>query len=191
MASVPEGFELVDQPVADIPPGFELAGVEDVGDRRIDSGGGDTGGAGRGQALIQEIETAFQKIPGAPSLSEFAAASNRSVLDALDFLGADTINAILNVSGSDARIPTLRESLGSEGGFVEPGLQRDILQTAGGSCPHSFGYWSTIKDCSGSVTSCYRRRSCKHRCIKTSRPIYSRTRHCFGRYSGSWRGGRS
>ncbi len=147
MASIPEGFELVEQ--TPIPAGFELApqqvGAEDVSNRLIDSNGIDNGGSGIDQGLISDIEAGFQKIPGAPQLSEFSAAANRSIFDVIDFLGPDTVNSILSLSGSERRVPTLRESLGSEGGFVEPGLQRDILQAAGETVPAALGLGTAIR----------------------------------------------
>ncbi len=126
MASVPEGFELVET-ISDIPEGFEVVEAPEK------------------QGLLQEVEQAFQKIPGAPQLSEFAAGVNRTALGALDFLGPDNINAILNLSGSKTRVPTLTQTLASEGGFVEPGLQRDILATAGEVAPVALGIGQLLR----------------------------------------------
>ena len=110
---LPEGFEVVSTPevTQEIPEGFEVD-----------------------QNFFQKIDQALQKVPGIPQLTEFAAATNRSVADVIDFIGPDTINAALQVSGSEMRVPTLRGSLektGIEGGFVEPGLQREVIQAAG------------------------------------------------------------
>lgn len=52
--------------------------------------------------LAQDVDAALQSIPGVPSLTEFAAGVNRSVFGALDFLGPDNINAILNIAGNIA-----------------------------------------------------------------------------------------
>jgi len=137
VARVPEGFALVEQP---LPQGFELVGGGDDGDRRIDGDAVDNGGAGVGEDLAQEVEAAFQKIPGAPTLSEFAAGVNRSVLGALDFIGPDNINAILNLAGSEKRVPTFTQALGAEkGAFLEPGVQREIAATAGEFLPLAAG----------------------------------------------------
>jgi hypothetical protein len=66
---------------------------------------------------------------------EFAAGVNRSALGLLDFLGPDQINALLEVSGSEKRVPTLSGSeIGKQattGGFLEEGLARDIVSAAG------------------------------------------------------------
>lgn len=83
------------------------------------------------KGVLQELESAFQQIPGMPVLSEYAAGFNRPALGALDFLGPDNINAILNLAGSESRVPTFTETFGSEGGFMEPGLARDIVSGAG------------------------------------------------------------
>jgi hypothetical protein len=103
------------------------------------------------QGLIQDIEAAFQQIPGAPQISELAAAANRSVFDVIDFIGPDTVNAALNVIGSERRVPTLRESLGSEGGFVEPGTQRDVLRAVGQAAPLALGAGTAIRSAAQSL----------------------------------------
>lgn len=67
-------------------------------------------------------------------LGELAAAANRSVVDFVDFIGPDTANAILRLSGSDKQMPTLRGAMadtGIEGGFMAPGTARDAVQAAG------------------------------------------------------------
>ena len=67
-------------------------------------------------------------------LGELAAAANRSVVDFVDFIGPDTANAILRLSGSDKQMPTLRGAMadtGIEGGFMAPGTARDAVQGAG------------------------------------------------------------
>jgi hypothetical protein len=131
VAEIPEGFELVD---SGIPEGFEVVGNEP-----------------QGTTLLQDIETGFQNIPGAPQLSEFAAAANRSVFDVIDFIGPDTVNSVLSLSGSDKRVPTLSESIGSEGGFVEPGLQRDILQAAGETAPLALSLGASLRGLSAKL----------------------------------------
>ena len=68
-------------------------------------------------------------------LSEFAAAANRGALGFAESLTVDPINAALQLSGAESRIPKLSESdIGqafTKGDFVEPGLSKDILRTAG------------------------------------------------------------
>jgi len=57
---------------------------------------------------------------------------NRAVADGVNFLTSDQINAILNLSGSDKRIPDLYDIPGIEGGtqgnYMEPGLLRQIVR---------------------------------------------------------------
>ena len=75
-------------------------------------------------------------------ISELAAAANRSVTEFVDFLGPDTVNAVLNLSGSEYRMPTLTgslESTGIQGGFMEPGTPRDIVKAAGSLIPAAAG----------------------------------------------------
>lgn len=75
-----------------------------------------------------------EPLPGVLSAPlEFMAGANRAVTETLDFLGPDQINAILSLSGSEKRVPTLTETLspGTAGGFMDPGLGRDIFGTAG------------------------------------------------------------
>lgn len=69
------------------------------------------------------------------TLAEFASSTNRSILGALDFLTVDNVNAGLNLAGSDARVPTLTETLGNEGGFMEEGAARDVVRGVGGLVP--------------------------------------------------------
>ena len=53
------------------------------------------------EQLASSVDQAC-KGKGLGTLAEFAAGVNRSIFGALDFLGPDNINAILNISGSDA-----------------------------------------------------------------------------------------
>ena len=69
------------------------------------------------------------------AIAEFAASGNRAAFDALDFMLPDNINAILELSGSDQRVPTFKGKLGSEGGFMEPGAARDVVQGLGQLSP--------------------------------------------------------
>lgn len=67
-------------------------------------------------------------------IAELAASANRSVTEFIDFVGPDSVNAILRLSGSDKQMPTLTgalESTGIQGGFMEPGTARDIVRGAG------------------------------------------------------------
>lgn len=103
-----------------------------------------------GDAKLSDIANAFAKLPGAPELGEFAAGVNRSVLGALDFIGPDTVNAALALSGSEARVPTLVGTLGSEG-FLEPGLKKDVLSKAGEFAPLAVGFGAALRGISSGL----------------------------------------
>ena len=57
---------------------------------------------------------------------------NRAVANGVNFLTSDQINAILNLSGSDKRIPDLYDipgvESGTKGNYMEPGLLRQIVR---------------------------------------------------------------
>lgn len=81
--------------------------------------------------ISRELDSALSKIPGAMELTEFAAGINRPLFEALDFLGPDNINAILNIAGSSKRVPTFSESFGTEKGQFKEGLTGRVLGSAG------------------------------------------------------------
>jgi hypothetical protein len=57
---------------------------------------------------------------------------NRAAIDGVNFLTTDQINALLNLSGSDRRVPDLYDVPGVRSGTVgntmEPGLLRQIVR---------------------------------------------------------------
>jgi len=63
--------------------------------------------------------------------AEVAAGVNRQLLGLLDFLGPDTINAILDVVGSEKRVPTFGQLAEPRGAFLGPGTPADILGGVG------------------------------------------------------------
>ena len=76
-----------------------------------------------GKGLLDSIgDTALETMSGV----------NRAAADGVNFLTSDQINAILNLSGSDKRIPDLYDIPGIEGGtqgnYMEPGLLRQIVR---------------------------------------------------------------
>ena len=86
----------------------------------------------------QEISGAGQAIldlPGGAAISEFTSAVNRGAVNLLDFLGPDQINNALQLMGSESRVPTLGEQPivqeATTGEFMEPGLARQAVRTAG------------------------------------------------------------
>ena len=110
----------------------------------------DEPGFNLGDTKLSDIATAFGELPGAPELGEFAAGVNRSVLGALDFIGPDTVNAVLALSGSEKRVPTLTESFGSEG-FLAPGLKKDVLAKAGEFAPVAAGFGAALRGLSSGL----------------------------------------
>ncbi len=124
-------------------------GGQDDSNRPVNSVGADNGSAGVDEGVIQDLISGFNQLPGVPELQEIAAGANRTVVDVIDFLGPDTVNSILTLTGSDKRVPTLRESIpGIEGGFVEPGLKQDVLSTAGETIPAAAGIGALLRNLS-------------------------------------------
>lgn len=76
-------------------------------------------------------------------LGEGASAFNRSVMGGLDFLGPGTVNAGLRLAGVDYQLPTFSgafaQTPGASGGFMPPGMARDITIGAGSAAPAAFG----------------------------------------------------
>lgn len=95
--------------------------------------------AQRYQQSIKEdpLTSALYSIPGTRPLMEFANAAGRSSADIVDFFGPDAINSILQISGSDFRVPTLRgalENVGAlapAGSYMQPGTPQQLVTTAG------------------------------------------------------------
>jgi hypothetical protein len=97
-------------------------------------------------SITQDIDTALRKIPGAASLAELAAGANRTVVDFIDFLGPDQVNSILEIGGSEKRVPTLRSQLPFiESGPLEPGLQKQVLGAVGEAVPAAAGVGGLLK----------------------------------------------
>jgi hypothetical protein len=83
------------------------------------------------EPLVKKIDEALLKIPGASTVAEFAAGANRSIMGFLDFVGPDNINAILEVSGADTRVPRLSNELAAPQGTFNDGLTGEIAGKAG------------------------------------------------------------
>lgn len=98
------------------------------------------------QAIQQDpIAQTLYSIPGTRPLMEFANAAGRSVADVIDFFGPDAINSILQISGAEVRVPTVRGSLESvgalapAGSYMQPGLGQQIVSGAGEAIPMAMG----------------------------------------------------
>lgn len=136
--------ELPDGTIAEFPDDMAPADIEAVLSRQFPSEPQETPDASADQAsapsgVMNKLDEALYKIPGGKALAEFAAATNRSVLDFVDFLGPDTANAVLDLVGSERRVTPLAEQIGSEGGFMGDGLARDAVQGAGAAVPAAVG----------------------------------------------------
>ncbi len=100
---------------------------------------------------MQELDEAFLSLPGGKAIAEFASAANRSIFDMVDFFGPDSINAALELAGSDKRVPTARQALGSDGGYMEPGLARDAIQAAGETAPMAVAVGQGLRSIAGKL----------------------------------------
>ena len=75
-------------------------------------------------------------------IAELAAGANRSVTEFVDFVGPDTINSILRLSGREGNFPTLTGALepyGIQGNFMEQGTSRDAVRGLGSAIPAAAG----------------------------------------------------
>lgn len=87
----------------------------------------------RERANMPQVDSASSN-PALRVLGELAASANRTVTEMVDFLGPNTINNILSLSGSQKRVPTLTgalEDYGIQGNFMEPGAAREAVQAGG------------------------------------------------------------
>jgi len=130
------GGQTAQQPSLDIPTGGPIEGVPF--------------GEARGESFGQRIEREFQRLPGAPVLSEFAAAINRPVLGALDII-PESISTAINLAGGDVNIPTPTQIAGSQGGFMDPGLARDIVRGVGETVPLAAGGGAALRQIAGKL----------------------------------------
>lgn len=84
---------------------------------------------------ISPAGQAILDVPGGAAISEFASAVNRGAVNLLDFVGPDQINNVLQLMGSESRVPTLGEQPivqeATTGEFMEPGLARKAIRTGG------------------------------------------------------------
>ena len=73
--------------------------------------------------------------PATATLAEFGSAVNRGAVNLLDFFGPKAINSALELAGVEARIPEIAETetgkAATTGQFMEPGLGREVVRTAG------------------------------------------------------------
>lgn len=98
------------------------------------------------QPVEEEVKSEESGIPLLSEVAEFAAAINRPIIETLDFLGPDTANAVLSLAGAETRIPSLAESIpGTQGGFMEEGVQRQAVRAAGETIPMALGAGTALR----------------------------------------------
>lgn len=86
-----------------------------------------------GESLHDKANEAILSTGLGRATAEFASAVNRGAVDLLDFFTADQVNNVLEIAGSDARIPTLGDVAEKQttGNFMEDGIAKDAVRTAG------------------------------------------------------------
>ncbi len=89
---------------------------------------------------------------------ELAAAVNRGAVNLADFLTTDQVNNILQLSGSEKRVPTIREALSDtpasvEGNFMPQGLTKDVVRGAGEVIPSAVGMGGLFRSAAQSLPS--------------------------------------
>ena len=133
----------------------EAAGLEDksIAPSVKEGSGNIVSGSEESEITFDDIDRALLDIPGVPALAEFAAGANRSIAGFLDFLGPDNINAVLEISGSEKRIPTLTDTMTSKGGFLEPGLLQKSISAAGELAPSALAIGATLRKLAGQLPS--------------------------------------
>lgn len=115
---------------------FDLSTAQPVHDtgqpqQRPQDGGFDLSSA---QPVGQQEQPQQQPNYGASAVPlEFMAAFNRGATRLADFLTTDQINAVSEILGSEFRVPSITETLspGTQGGFMDDGLARDVVRTGG------------------------------------------------------------
>ena len=78
---------------------------------------------------------------------EATAAVNRGFTQGVDFFTTDQVNNILQLAGSDKRIPSITELFApaTTGNNMQPGLARDVVRSAGEVVPAAVGVGGAIR----------------------------------------------
>ena len=121
-----DGYEVADQQWLDGVQGFI-----DRNKQRAAAGGLLASGGANANTVSQPQSGGLLDSIGDTAL-ETMSGVNRAMADGVNFLTSDQINAILNLSGSDKRIPDLYDlpgvESGTKGNYMEPGLLRQIVR---------------------------------------------------------------
>lgn len=99
------------------------------------------------KSVRDQINEAILSTDAGKTVSEFGAALGRGTTDIVDFFTTKPVNAALELSGVDAEVPTLTESLSpaTEGNFMEDGLAKDAVRSAGELVPAAVTGGAVIK----------------------------------------------
>lgn len=101
--------------------------------------------------FMDRINQLVLDTPGGRELSELAAAANKSIFSMIDFFGVDNVNAVLDLAGSNKRLATASGTLASNGGYMEEGLGRDIVQATGEVLPMALGVGQVLRTAAGKL----------------------------------------
>ena len=93
----------------------------------------------------ESIDSVLEQIPGIPLLEEIGAGIGRTSAELVDLVGTDTVNALLNVSGSAKRLPSLSSFTSPQGSFAGPGLLSRIAGSAGELAPAGLAVGSLFR----------------------------------------------
>lgn len=128
MAVLPAGFEIETPSAAPsqgltLPAGFEIERSGPAFDLESFAPAGD---------LAQPPQDQSRDVTVLNLAKEFAAGVNRPIFQLIDAFGTDTVNAALNLAGSQRQIPGALETFGAEKGqFAGPGLPTEIAAKTG------------------------------------------------------------
>lgn len=98
--------------------------------------------------LQQGGQFAAEKIPGFSAVAEFAGGANEAIVELVDFFGTKPINAILELSGSEARIPEVAETEFGQritAQQLPEGLAQDVLRSAGQFSTQAAGFGGLVR----------------------------------------------
>lgn len=136
-------IELPDGTIAEFPDDMAPAEIETV--LRKQFGGPEPEPEEVKPSLLRRADAAIANSGPGRALAEFASGVNRGAVDIAEFLTTDQINGIMQLFGSDKRVPDLGKMLpeamqeGLGGNFMQEGIGRDAVRAAGEVVPAALG----------------------------------------------------
>lgn len=107
------------------------------------------------EGLLSAIDNAARNNPILQGLAEFQGGVNTGVLGLVDFLTTDQINSVLEISGSDKRVPSIQSQFEGapevEGGFMDDGLAKDVVRGAGQVAPLALSTGAAFRGAASSL----------------------------------------